>query len=80
MSTGVGYLVRGAIGVYSVATPLERRRQGYAGRIVHRIVSDGFRGGAKRAYLLSSPEGAGVYRRTGFRSVGEYEIHTHATD
>jgi GNAT superfamily N-acetyltransferase len=74
VSTGVGYRVGHAVGVYSVATPPGQRRRGYAGQIVRRIVSDGFRNGATRAYLLASPDGVGVYQRVGFRPVGRYHI------
>lgn len=74
VSTGVGYLVGRAVGVYNVATPPQHRRRGYAAQIVHRIVADGFQNGATAAYLLASPDGAGVYRRVGFRSVGGYDI------
>jgi GNAT superfamily N-acetyltransferase len=74
VTTGVGYVVGDAVGVYSVATPPEHRRRGYAGQIVRRIVSDGFRQGATRAYLLASPDGLGVYERVGFRAVGSYRL------
>jgi N-acetylglutamate synthase len=74
VSTGVGYLVGSAVGVYNVATPPQHRRRGYAGEIVRRIVTDGFRNGATTAYLLASPDGVGVYRRIGFHRVGGYDI------
>jgi ribosomal protein S18 acetylase RimI-like enzyme len=74
VTTGVGYVVGDAVGVYSVATPPEHRRRGYAGQVVRRIVSDGFSAGARTAYLLASPDGLGVYERVGFRAVGSYHL------
>jgi GNAT superfamily N-acetyltransferase len=76
VTTGVGFLAGGGVGVYSVATLPNHRRRGYGGEIVRRIVLDGFQGGARSAYLLASELGVGVYERVGFTRAARYHLAT----
>jgi Acetyltransferase (GNAT) family len=76
VSTGVGYTLGPATGVFNVATPSEQRGRGYGAAVTARCVQDGFDAGAEFAYLQSSDLGHGVYRRLGFRDVEEYILLT----
>jgi GNAT superfamily N-acetyltransferase len=69
VATGVGCIVEGLAGVYSVATPPEHRRRGYGSAVVAQIVADGFAAGAQLAYLQASAMGTSVYAKLGFRRV-----------
>ena len=69
VATGVGCILDGLVGVYSVATPPEHRRRGYGSAVVAQIVADGFDTGAQLAYLQASAMGASVYAKLGFRRV-----------
>jgi ribosomal protein S18 acetylase RimI-like enzyme len=76
VTTAVGYLVDGDVGIYNVATPAEHRGRGYGAAITSHAVRQGFAAGAEFAYLQSSPIGESVYRRLGFREVVTYELLT----
>jgi GNAT superfamily N-acetyltransferase len=69
VATGVGCITGDLVGVYSVATPPDHRRQGYGSAVVAQIVADGFAAGAQLAYLQASAMGASVYAKLGFRRV-----------
>ncbi len=74
VSTGVGFTLDGATGVFNVATLPEHRGRGYGAALTSRVVRDGFEAGSLFAYLQSSEIGHGVYRRLGFRDVEEYVL------
>jgi N-acetylglutamate synthase len=76
VTTGVGVLAGGALGVFSVATPPEHRRRGYAGDLVSRALADGFADGARFAYLHASATGVGAYEAAGFQPAGEQVVLT----
>jgi len=76
VTTGVGFTVGDAVGIFSIATPLQHRRQGYGAAVTAQAVRDGFRAGAEFAWLHSSPSGYPVYRRLGFRAVESYVLYT----
>ena len=76
VTTAVGYVVDGDVGIYNVATPAEHRGRGYGAAITSHAVRQGFAAGADFAYLQSSPIGESVYRRLGFREVVTYELFT----
>jgi ribosomal protein S18 acetylase RimI-like enzyme len=72
--TAIGYTVDKMVGIFNVATPPEFRRRGYGSIITAHAVQAGFDAGADFAYLQSSALGESVYRRLGFRQVGNYTI------
>jgi ribosomal protein S18 acetylase RimI-like enzyme len=74
VTTGVGLTVGDAVGVFSVATRPEHRGRGYGAAITVEAVREGFRSGAKFAWLQASPSGHRVYRRLGFRDVDTYVL------
>lgn len=76
VATALGITIDGATGVFNVATEPEHRGHGHGAAITARVLRDGFRAGAKLAFLQSSPIGHGVYRRLGFRDVEEYQLLT----
>lgn len=80
VTTAVGYVVDGDVGIYNVATPAEHRGRGYGAAITSHAVGEGFAAGADFAYLQSSPIGESVYRRLGFREVVTYELLTRPSE
>jgi hypothetical protein len=75
VSTGVGYTVDGATGIFNVATPAAYRERGYGAAITTCAVRDGFADGAELAWLQSSDLGYPVYERLGFRRVETYRVY-----
>jgi len=78
VATGLGLILRGHVAIFNVATPPQHRRNGYGAAVTARIVEDAFAGGARGAWLQSSPEGHAVYERLGFSDVGEWECWVSA--
>ncbi|MFR9776288.1 GNAT family N-acetyltransferase [Micromonospora sp. MS34] len=74
VTTGIGMLACGWVGVFNIATPAAHRRRGHATAITARIVADGLAAGAEAAYLQSSSMGQAVYERLGFRTVERWSI------
>lgn len=68
VTTGLGVRLRDFIGVFNIATAVEKRRRGFAAAVTARIVADGVRDGAGWAWLQSSPAGYGVYEALGFET------------
>lgn len=63
-------IVRGDhAGVYNVGTPPAARGRGYGAAVTARAARDGFRDGARFAYLQASDMGRSVYERLGFTTV-----------
>jgi hypothetical protein len=67
VSSAMAYVAAGVVGIYSVATPPEQRRQGY-GEAVTRAAT---RVARLPAVLQPSAMGEGMYRRLGFEPVGK---------
>jgi ribosomal protein S18 acetylase RimI-like enzyme len=76
VTTGMGFTVGDAVGIFSIATPPQHRGRGYGAAITAQAVRDGFRAGAEFAWLQSSQSGYPVYRRLGFRDVETYALYT----
>ena len=74
VTVGVCARVEDIAGIFSVATPAEHRRHGYASSLVFQAAHDAFRAGTTLAYLQASPMGCSVYQRLGFRIVAHYRI------
>jgi ribosomal protein S18 acetylase RimI-like enzyme len=75
VTTGIGFTVGDAVGIFSIATPPQHRGRGYGAAVTAQAVRDGFRAGAEFAWLGSSPSGYPVYRRLGFRKVETYVLY-----
>jgi hypothetical protein len=69
VTTGLGVTLGDFIGVFNIATPPARRRQGYGAAVTVRAVADGLAAGAKWSWLQSSPPGYATYTRLGFQTV-----------
>lgn len=68
-ATGLGILDRDYIGVYAIHVREDLRRKGLAGAIVKRILAEGRRRGATRAYLqvvADNMPARNLYRKLGF--------------
>jgi hypothetical protein len=74
VTVGVCARVGDFAGIFSVATPAEHRRHGYASSLVFQAAQEAFRAGTTLAYLQASPMGSSVYQRLGFRTVEHYRI------
>jgi len=65
----------GVVGVYCVGTVPEARGRGYAETITRRAIDAALRQTTARALIVqSTPAGLGLYRRMGFRPVGEFAV------
>jgi ribosomal protein S18 acetylase RimI-like enzyme len=66
----------GVIGVYSLATVPEARRQGYGESLLRAAVArEQERTGLGRFVLQSTEAGQGLYRRLGFRDVARFSVY-----
>ncbi|MCU1491102.1 MAG: family N-acetyltransferase [Acidimicrobiaceae bacterium] len=66
VTTAIAIVVGEALGVFNVATPPEHRRKGYASAITARCLAFGEEAGGRFAFLQSSEDAFGAYRRMGF--------------
>jgi GNAT superfamily N-acetyltransferase len=69
VSTGLGFVRDGWCGIFNVATPEEHRGRGFGAAVTAHAVEAARAGGARGAYLQSSPMGLPVYERLGFVTV-----------
>jgi N-acetylglutamate synthase len=76
VTTGVGFTVGDAVGIFTVATPPAHRGRGYGAAVTACAALEGFAAGAKFAFLQSSALGYRVYERLGFREVERYVLYT----
>lgn len=74
VTTAVGILRGGAVGIFDVATPPPFRGHGYGAAITAHVVRAGFAQGATWSWLQSSAEGLGVYQRLGFATVEQWSL------
>jgi len=76
VTTALGYVAGGGVGIFDVATPPEHRRKGYGTAVTAHAVQAGFADGAAFAFLQSSAIGESVYRALGFTQVETYVLLT----
>jgi N-acetylglutamate synthase len=74
VATSIGVTVGESVGVFGVGTLPAHRRRGYGAALTARAVSDGFRTGARWAWLSSSEAGFGVYRSLGFETIESWDF------
>jgi ribosomal protein S18 acetylase RimI-like enzyme len=72
VTTAMGYQTGKDVAIFSVATPPEQRRRGYAGAITAHAARAAFENGADLAWLQTSEIGESVYRGLGFRHVEKH--------
>jgi ribosomal protein S18 acetylase RimI-like enzyme len=63
--------------VFSIATHPEHRRQGLGTLMTLEAVCSAHRAGARFSYLESTTDGAGIYRRIGFRTLDIWHVFRH---
>jgi predicted GNAT family acetyltransferase len=74
-STGVTTTHGGAVvGIWNMATPPARRRQGAARALLSEIIAYHVGRGARRFYLFATEAGEPLYRQVGFRTVAESTV------
>ena len=69
VTTGMGITLGRSVGVFSIATPAQHRRNGYGAAITARAMADGVADGAIWCWLQSSQIGYATYGRLGFKTV-----------
>ncbi|MEU7676117.1 GNAT family N-acetyltransferase [Micromonospora taraxaci] len=76
VGTAVAWLSHGLVTLYFVGTQPEQRRRGIGAAMTRAALRLASERGARTAALTSSPIGESVYRRLGFRPVGEFRVLT----
>jgi ribosomal protein S18 acetylase RimI-like enzyme len=74
VSTALGFVLGGVLGVYNVATMPEEQRRGGATAATRAVIDDAIARGATAAILQSSEAGRKVYERIGFHDVGSVTV------
>jgi ribosomal protein S18 acetylase RimI-like enzyme len=72
VATAEATLAGGAVGLYNIATLAARRRRGFGRALTLAPLLDARAEGYGLGVLQASSDGAGVYRRAGFRETGVY--------
>lgn len=74
VSTALGVVMDGVLGIYNVATRPDEQRRGGGTAVTRAVIQDGIRNGAVSAILQTSPAGRPVYERLGFHEVGTVTV------
>lgn len=64
-----------SVGIYNIATPESERRQGYATAMFNFILNYVKQTYARLCVLQASEDGAGIYKRAGFKPVCEIQVY-----
>jgi hypothetical protein len=74
VSTALGFVRDGVVGVFNVATVPAEERQGGGSAVTRAVIEDGMARGAVSAMLQASETGRRVYERIGFHDVGTVTV------
>ena len=74
VSTALGFVLDGFVGIYNVATMPAEERRGGGSAVTRAVVDDAIERGAVSAVLQTSPAGRTVYERLGFHDVGSVTV------
>jgi ribosomal protein S18 acetylase RimI-like enzyme len=74
VSTALGFILDGVVGIYNVATRPSRERLGAGTAVTRATIDDAVARGATAALLESSQAGYQVYERLGFHEVGTVTV------
>ena len=74
VSTALGFVLDGVLGIYNVATMPDAQRRGGATAATRAVIEDGIARGAVAAILQTSEAGRKVYERIGFHDVGTVTV------
>ena len=74
VSTALGVVIDGVLGIYNVATMPDQQRRGGGTAVTRAVIDDGIARGAVGAMLQSSDAGRPVYERIGFHQVGTVTV------
>lgn len=74
VSTALGIVAGGHVGVFDVATLPAHRGRGLGTAITARVLADAVAAGARAAFLQSSAMGCSVYERLGFRTADHWTV------
>ncbi|HEY8438474.1 MAG TPA: GNAT family N-acetyltransferase [Candidatus Limnocylindrales bacterium] len=74
VSTALGFVLDGVIGIFNVATVPDVQRRGAGTSVTRAVIDDGIRQGAISAMLQTSAAGRPVYERIGLHDVGTVTV------
>lgn len=74
ISTALGFVLDGVLGIYNVATIPDAQRRGAGTAVTRAVIDDGIQRGAVAAMLQTSAAGRPVYGRIGFHEVGTVTV------
>ena len=73
VTTGLGVVAAGAVGIFNIGTVPAARGRGYGAAVTARAVADGLANGAAWSWLQSAPLAIPVYERLGFMMIEHWE-------
>ncbi|WP_225969930.1 GNAT family N-acetyltransferase [Pectobacterium parvum] len=74
VSTATLYLKDNVAGVFDIATPEKWRRQGFGSEMFHSALQLALKKQAKICVLQASPDGLNIYKKSGFKISGKFEV------
>lgn len=74
VSTATLYLKDDVAGIFDIATLEKWRRRGFGNEMFYRVLQLAQQKQAKICVLQASPEGLDIYRKSGFRISGDFEV------
>ena len=76
VTTAAAMITGDVIGLYSVATMPQYRRQGFAEAIMRQVIEGGRQNsGITRTVLQSTPSGLALYKKMGYRTVTNFNVY-----
>ncbi|MBU2665020.1 GNAT family N-acetyltransferase [Actinoplanes bogorensis] len=74
VATAFGVITGDMVGVFNVAVPPAFRRKGYGRQATAAVLADGYRAGARTAFLHSSEAGMPLYEQMGFQLAENWSV------
>src|SRR5271154_399235 len=76
VTTAATTITDDAIGLYSVATLPQHRREGYAEAIMRQVIDEAYQNrGVRRTVLQSTSSGLALYQRMGYRTITNFDVY-----
>jgi ribosomal protein S18 acetylase RimI-like enzyme len=77
IASGLMFRGKDDVGLYWISVAPSHRKDGLGSWLTQELLRVGKEEGYRQAVLQSSPVAAGLYRRLGFRGVGNFQVYSH---